>query len=79
MSSAHAINCANYTGHISVNNITLTGCLVVVHIDAFQLQIAVTSIVAFAIDAMLFGDDFPELRRTDGMNKIMNSFNCLCG
>lgn len=43
----------------------LTGRLVVVHIDALQLQIAVAVVVALAIDAVLIGDDLPELETTN--------------
>lgn len=66
--SAQLTGCAD---KIAVNipkciGIELTGGLVVVHIDAFQLQITVSHVLALAIDAMLFGDDFPELREKKG-------------
>ena len=35
--------------------------LVVVHVDALELQIAVTVVGASGVDAVLVRDDFPEL------------------
>lgn len=51
----------------------LTGRLVVVHIDALQLQIAVAVVVALAIDAVLIGDDLPELETTNELFIVTTS------
>jgi len=42
-------------------NITSTGGLVVVHIDALELEVGVTVVGAGRVNAVLIGDDFPEL------------------
>jgi len=46
----------------SAGHVLATGGLVVVHIDALQLQVAVTMVGAGGIDAVLIGDDLPELQ-----------------
>lgn len=42
-------------------NVLAAGCLIVVHVDALQLQVAVAVVGAGSVDAMLVADDFPEL------------------
>ena len=39
-----------------------TSSLIVVHVDSFELQVAVTMVSAGRIDAVLVGDDLPELQ-----------------
>lgn len=43
-------------------NVLAAGCLVVVNVDALQLEIAVAVVGAGSVDAMLVADDFPELK-----------------
>lgn len=43
-------------------HVLAAGCLIVVNIDALQLQIAVAMVGASGIDAMLVGNYFPELK-----------------
>ena len=44
-------------------DVLATGGLVVVDIDALQLEIGVAVVSAGGVDAMLIGDDFPELKK----------------
>ena len=43
-------------------DILSAGGLVVVHVDALELQVGVTLVGAGGVDAVLVGDDLPELR-----------------
>jgi len=47
----------NVTGHVAA-----AGRLVVVHVDALQLQVGVAVVGAGGVNAVLIGDDLPELR-----------------
>ena len=42
-------------------DVSATGGLVVVHVDALQLEVGVTVVRAGGVDAVLVGDDLPEL------------------
>ena len=44
-------------------NILSSGCFVVVDVDAFKLKVRVAVVGAGRVDAVLVGDDFPELKR----------------
>lgn len=54
----------------SAGHVLATGRLIVVHIDALQLQVAVTVVGAGGIDAMLIGDDLPELQMRNGSKEF---------
>lgn len=49
------------------NTSDLTGRLVIIYGDSFQLQIAVPVINARLVDTVLLGDNFPELQRDDSL------------
>merc|ERR1719272_69603 len=62
-SSTNAVHRAGLKVHQdSTRHIASSGRLVEIHIDAFKLEIGVAVVCASRIDAMLIGDDFPELR-----------------
>lgn len=49
----------NRAGHVFT-----TRCLIVVDVDAFQLQIRVSVVRSGRVNAMLIGNNFPELKET---------------
>ncbi len=48
--------------------------LVVVHIDPLQLEVRVPVVGAGGVDAVLIGDDLPELKNTEGYGCCMKVF-----
>ena len=42
-------------------DIALRACFVVIHVDAFELEVGVAVVSAGGVDAVLGADDFPEL------------------
>merc|ERR1719272_2182167 len=58
-----AVHCARLKVHQdSTRHIASSGRLVEIHIDAFKLEIGIAMVCTSGIDAVLIGDDFPELR-----------------
>ena len=50
------------TPNSALRTVAAAGRLVVVHVDALQLQVGVAVVGAGGVDAVLIGDDLPELR-----------------
>ena len=48
---------------------SLTSGLIVVHVDALQLQVGVTVVTSRWIDAVFVRDDFPELKHNSHIPK----------
>ena len=62
-SSADGVHGTGLEVHQNVTrHVAAAGRLVVVHVDALQLQVGVAVISSGGVDAMLVGDDLPELR-----------------
>lgn len=53
---------------------SVTRCFVVVDTDALQLQITVAHVDAIAVDAVLLGNDLPELRESKRLGSVLGSF-----
>ena len=51
-------------------NVASTCSFVVVHIDVFQLEVRITVVGSCWVNAVLFGNDLPELR-TDLVATVM--------
>lgn len=62
---SHGVHCAGFEiDENGARNVLAAGCLIVVNVDALQLEIAVAVVGAGSVDAMLVADDFPELDTT---------------
>merc|ERR1719401_58060 len=61
--SAHAVHCSGFQIHQNCSgNIPTTSRLIVVDVNTLQLQVGVTVICSSWVNAVLIGDDLPELR-----------------
>ena len=56
-------------------DVLATGGLIVVDIDAFQLKLRGAVVGAGGVDAVLVGDDLPELENLENRNKIFSYLN----
>lgn len=63
-SRPHGVHCAGLQVHQDgTRNVFAAGRFVVVDIDAFQLELTVAMVGAGGVNAVLVGDDFPELKQ----------------